>query len=74
MINVSTLFVESEIAQEGTLTWRDILKVSSLFVEIEIPEPPLFIEKTYTVYVGNTEIPNVYVGDNLITDISFMLS
>lgn len=51
-----------------------IIETSTNILVIEIYERPLFNDKTYTVYLGNTEIPDIYVGDNLLTDISFIIT
>lgn len=51
-----------------------IMETSRNILVMEIYERPLFNDKTYTVYLGNTEIPDIYVGDNLLTDISFIIT
>lgn len=51
-----------------------IIETSRNILVMEIYQRPLFNDKTYTVYLGDTEIPDIYVGDNLLTDISFIIT
>lgn len=59
------------VSSIGLETELNSLELSSIGLEFEIVDPPLFNDKTYTIYVGNTEIPNVYVGNNLLTEYNF---
>lgn len=49
-----------------------IIETTNTTLIMEIYQRPLFNDKTYTVYLGNTEIPDIYVGNSLLTDISFI--
>lgn len=51
-----------------------IIETTSDILVMEIYERPLFNDKTYTVYLGDTEIPDIYVGNSLLTDISFIIT
>ena len=57
---------------EGEL--RNNINTTKANINIEISEPLLFDDKTYIVYLGNTEISDVYIGNNLLTDISFIIT
>mgnify|MGYP003443212539 CR=1 FL=1 len=78
-LTISSIGLEAElnslkVSSIGLEAELNSLEVSSIGLEFEILEPPLFNDKTYTVYVGNTEIPNIYVGNNLLVDISFIIT
>ena len=51
-----------------------VIETTKNVLAIELYQRPLFNDKTYTVYLGDTEIPDIYVGDNLLTDISFIIT
>ena len=67
-IGLETELNSLELSSIGLETELNSLELSIIGLEFEILEPPLFNDKTHTIYVGNTEIPNVYVGNNLLTD------
>ena len=68
---VSKVSIQSELIGSPL---NNITRSSKNVINIEISEPLLFDDKTYTIYLGNTEISDVYIGDNLLTDISFIIT
>lgn len=75
VIRNSKTAINLEISAPPYPPYNDsVIETTNNVLAIELYQRPLFNDKTYTVYLGDTEIPDIYVGDNLLTDISFIIT
>ena len=75
VIRSSNAAINLEISAPPYPPYNDsVIETTKNVLAIELYQRPLFNDKTYTVYLGDTEIPDIYVGDNLLTDISFIIT